>query len=106
MKIVLQDECSDTGDYFLRLLAYRSKNTMSIEDTTSDQTYVNDINDGTPTVVLDDTVKVEVKKEDLTPEQAEQVQSESHVGKTFAEMEEINKAKQEASEPLAMPLSR
>jgi hypothetical protein len=68
----------------------------------ADQSYVNDISDGTPTVVLDDTVQVTVKKSELPAEQV----PESHVGKTFAEMEAELKKERESADPLPMPLSR
>ena len=80
--------------------------TMSLESEHPDQSFVNDIHSG-DTVTLNDTVQVTVKKSDLTPEQAQGAAApESHVGKTFQEMEEELKKKREAEPPLAMPLSR
>lgn len=79
---------------------------MSIEGAAEGQSFVNDVNDGSDTVKLNDTVKIEVKKEDLTDDQAAQVQNDSHIGKTFQEMEEETKRKQESGEPLPLPLSR
>jgi hypothetical protein len=74
---------------------------MSVEDASKDQTYVNDINEG-DTVTLNDTVQVTVKKSELPAEQV----PESHVGKTFAEMEAELKIERESADPLPMPLSR
>jgi pullulanase/glycogen debranching enzyme len=91
--------------YSLFIYATNTYITMSLETEHPDQSFVNDIHSG-DTVTLNDTVQVTVKKSELDPEQAKEAEGESHVGKTFAEMEEELKQKREAEEPLPMPLSR
>lgn len=69
-----------------------------------EQSWVNDINDGTPTVTKDENIQVTVKKADMSVVDAQP--AEDHIGKTFAEMEEINKEKAKNQPDIPLPLSR